>query len=40
MASILIADDSDAIRLVLKDIIEIGKHSVAGEAVNGQECGA
>jgi len=37
MASILIADDSDAIRLVLKDILEIGEHSVAGEAVNGQE---
>jgi two-component system chemotaxis response regulator CheY len=37
MASILIADDSDAIRLVLKDILEIGKHSVAGEASDGQE---
>ena len=37
MASILIADDSDAIRLVLKDILEIGQHSVAGEAVNGQD---
>ena len=37
MASILIADDSDAIRLVLKDILEIGQYSVAGEAVNGQE---
>ncbi|MCH8324806.1 MAG: response regulator, partial [Thaumarchaeota archaeon] len=37
MASILIADDSDAIRLVLKDILEIGQHYVAGEAVNGPE---
>ena len=26
MASILIADDSDAIRLVLKDILDLGKH--------------
>jgi len=37
MASILIADDSDAVRLVLKDILEIGKYSVAGEATDGQE---
>lgn len=37
MASIMIADDSDAIRLVLKDILELGKHTVAGEAVDGQD---
>ncbi len=37
MVSILIADDSDAIRLVLKDILEIGQHSVAGEALDGQD---
>ncbi len=37
MASILIADDSDAIRLVLKDILDLGQHSVLGEAANGQE---
>lgn len=37
MASIMIADDSDAIRLVLKDIIELGQHSVAGEAIDGQD---
>ncbi len=37
MASVLIADDSDAIRLVLKDIMDVGKYSVAGEAVNGEE---
>ena len=37
MAKIMIADDSDAIRLVLKDILEIGKHSVVAEAVNGEE---
>jgi len=37
MASILVADDSDAIRLVLKDILELGQHSVAGEATDGQD---
>jgi len=37
MANIMIADDSDAIRLVLKDILEIGKHSVVAEATNGEE---
>lgn len=37
MAAILIADDSDAIRLVLKDILEIGKHTVAGVAVDGAD---
>lgn len=37
MANILIADDSDAIRLVLKDILSIGKHNVVGEAVDGNE---
>ena len=37
MASILIADDSDAIRLVLRDILEIGKHIVAGDAIDGAD---
>lgn len=37
MASILIADDSDAIRLVLRDILEIGKHTVLGEAIDGSD---
>ena len=37
MAKILIADDSDAIRLVLKDILSIGEHEVLGEAVDGAE---
>ena len=37
MANIMIADDSDAIRLVLKDILAIGKHTVVAEAVNGDE---
>jgi len=37
MASILIADDSVAVRLVLRDIVEIGKHTVVGEAVDGAD---
>jgi two-component system chemotaxis response regulator CheY len=37
MANIMIADDSDAIRLVLKDILSIGMHTVVAEAVNGDE---
>lgn len=35
MARILIADDSDAIRMVLRDILAIGKHECASEAANG-----
>ena len=37
MAKILIADDSDAIRLVLKDILSIGEHDVIAESVDGEE---
>ncbi len=37
MANIMIADDSDSIRLVLKDILSIGKHTIVAEAVNGDE---
>ncbi|MCV0392480.1 MAG: response regulator [Nitrosopumilus sp.] len=37
MADILIADDSDAIRLVLKDILSIGEHNVIAEAIDGAE---
>jgi len=37
MAKILIADDSDAIRLVLKDILLIGEHEVIAEACDGAE---
>ena len=37
MAKILVADDSDAIRLVLTDILTIGEHQVIGEAVDGSE---
>ena len=37
MARIMIVDDSDAIRMVLKDILEIGKHELIAEASNGEE---
>ncbi|MEM3064306.1 MAG: response regulator [Candidatus Nitrosotenuis sp.] len=37
MARVMIADDSDAIRLVLQDILSIGDHQIVAEAVNGEE---
>ncbi len=37
MTRVMIADDSDAIRLVLKDILSIGKHQVVVEATDGAE---
>jgi two-component system chemotaxis response regulator CheY len=37
MGNIMIADDSDAIRLVLKDILSIGDHNIIGEAKDGAE---
>lgn len=37
MAEIMIADDSDAIRLVLKDILSIGDHTVIAEAIDGAQ---
>ncbi len=37
MAKIMIADDSDAIRLVLKDILSIGEHEVLTDATDGAE---
>ena len=37
MARIMIADDSDAIRLVLRDILDIGHHELVAEATNGIE---
>lgn len=37
MALIMIADDSDAIRLVLKDILSIGKYDDILEACDGEE---
>ena len=33
----MVADDSGAIRQVIQDILIIGKHELAGEAVNGDE---
>ncbi|MBI1829111.1 MAG: response regulator [Thaumarchaeota archaeon] len=37
MARIVIADDSDAIRMVLRDILDIGHHELVAEATNGFE---
>ncbi|MHA7646994.1 response regulator [Nitrosopumilus sp. S4] len=37
MANIMIADDSDAIRLVLKDILSIGEHDIVAEAIDGAQ---
>lgn len=37
MARVMVADDSDAIRLVLQDILSIGNHEIVAEAVNGEE---
>ena len=37
MARIMIVDDSDAIRMVLKDILDIGKHELVAEASNGDD---
>ncbi len=37
MVRVMIADDSDAIRLVLKDILSIGGHEIVAEAQNGAD---
>ncbi|MEM4253194.1 MAG: response regulator [Candidatus Nitrosotenuis sp.] len=37
MARVMIADDSDAIRLVFQDILSIGGHEIVAEAVNGED---
>lgn len=37
MTRIMIADDSDSIRLVLQDILSIGKFELAGEARDGKD---
>ena len=37
MAKVMVADDSDAIRQVLHDILNIGHHELVGEAVDGNE---
>ena len=33
----MIADDSDSIRIVLRDIISLGNHEIAGESVDGND---
>ena len=37
MVRVAIADDSDAIRMVMKDILNIGQHELVAEATNGME---
>ena len=37
MGRVMVADDSDAVRMVLKDILEIGHHKMVAEATNGIE---
>ncbi len=37
MARVMITDDSDAIRMVLRDILAIGRHELVAEATNGIE---
>lgn len=37
MARIMLADDSEAIRQVLRDILSIGNHQIAGETMDGDE---
>ena len=37
MVRVMIADDSSSIRLVLADILEIGKHELVSQVENGEE---
>jgi len=37
MARIMIAEDSDEIRLLLKDLLKFGNHDVVAEAINRNE---
>ena len=37
MSKILIADDSESIRLVMRDILAIGEHEIVGEAIDGED---
>jgi len=37
MCRVMIADDSDAIRKVLKDMVSLGDHELVGEATDGAE---
>jgi len=37
MCRVMIADDSDAVRLVLKNMVSLGDHKLVGEASDGAE---
>jgi len=37
MARVMIADDSEAVRLTLKDIVSVDKHELVAEATDGVE---
>ncbi len=37
MVQVMIADDSEAVRLTLKDMISVGKHELVAEAADGVE---
>jgi len=37
MARIMVAEDADSIRLLLKDLLKLGNHEVVAEAVNGMD---
>ena len=37
MAKVMIADDSDAIRMVLGEILSLGEHEVVCEAIDGDD---
>ena len=37
MARIMVAEDSDSIRLLLKDFLKLGNHEVVAEVVNGMD---
>ncbi len=35
MANVMIADDAESVRSILRDMLEAGKHKVVAESVNG-----
>ncbi len=35
MANVMIADDSESVRATLRDMVEVGKHKVVAESVDG-----
>jgi two-component system, chemotaxis family, chemotaxis protein CheY len=37
MAKVMIADDSESVRLTLRDMVEAGKHKVVAESVDGND---